>query len=64
VDQEISVIRAALRSLMSLLTGFVTVLTPAVPFAQTLKAQTGLGASLPGDTWEPAIAADRCRRRS
>ena len=51
--------RAALRSLMILLTGLVTVLTPALPFAQTFQAQTRLGASLPGDTWEPAIAADR-----
>src|SRR5215472_18149273 len=27
--------------------------------AQTFQPQTRLGASLPGDTWEPAIAADR-----
>jgi|GEM_PF-4626773 len=59
VDQEVSMTRAALRSLMLLLIGFVTVLTPALPFAQTFQAQTRLGASLPGDTWEPAIAADR-----
>lgn len=28
-------------------------------FAQTFQAQTRLAATLPGDTWEPAIAADR-----
>jgi hypothetical protein len=44
---------------MLLLIGLVTVLTPVLPFAQTFQAQTRLGASLPGDTWEPAIAADR-----
>jgi hypothetical protein len=50
--------RAALRSLMLLLIGSVTALTPALAFAQTFQPQTRLGASLPGDTWEPAIAAE------
>ena len=31
----------------------------ALLFAQTFQPQTRLGASLPGDTWEPSIAADR-----
>src|SRR5947209_6238253 len=51
--------RAALRSLMLLLIGLATVLTPALPFAQNFQPQTRLGATLPGDTWEPAITADR-----
>jgi BNR repeat-like domain len=51
--------RAALRSLALLLTELVTVSTPALLFAQTFQPQTRLGASLPGDTWEPSIAADR-----
>src|SRR5437660_7808776 len=50
--------RAALRSLL-LLTELVALSTTALPFAQTFQPQTRLGASLPGDTWEPAIAADR-----
>jgi hypothetical protein len=48
--------RAAMRSLI-FLAGLVTVSTPV--FAQTFQPQTRIGASLPGDTWEPAIAADR-----
>ena len=32
---------------------------PAALTAQTFQTQTRLGASLPGDTWEPSIAADR-----
>ncbi len=51
--------RATVRSLTFLFLGLLTVLTPALPFAQTFQPQTRLGASLPGDTWEPAIAADR-----
>ena len=41
------------------LTTLVTVLTCALGFGQTFQPQTRIGASLPGDTWEPAIAADR-----
>ena len=50
---------AAVRSLTLLLIGLVAVSTPALLFAQTFQPQIRLGASLPGDTWEPAIAADR-----
>ncbi len=49
--------RAAVRSLTLLLIGLVAVSTPALLFAQTFQPQIRLGASLPGDTWEPAIAA-------
>jgi hypothetical protein len=51
--------RASLRSLVLLLTELLTVSTPALLFAQTFQPQARLGASLPGDTWEPSIAADR-----
>jgi len=37
----------------------VIILTTAFVFAQTFQPQTRLGTSLPRDTWEPAIAADR-----
>jgi hypothetical protein len=37
----------------------VIVLNAAFLFAQSFQPQTGLATSLPGDTWEPAIAADR-----
>jgi hypothetical protein len=54
LDQEISMIRTACSGLL------VCVLsTAAVLSAQTFQPQTRLGASLPGDTWEPSIAADR-----
>src|SRR6266581_1020499 len=49
--------RAAPRTLALLLSGLVSV--SATTFAQTFQPQTRLAASLPGDTWEPAIAADR-----
>src|SRR6266853_4699899 len=51
--------RAALCSLVLLLAEFVTVSTQALLFAQNFQPQTRLGATLPGDTWEPSIAADR-----
>jgi len=51
--------RAAVRSLVLLLTGFLTISFPSLLFAQNFQPQTRLGATLPGDTWEPAIAADR-----
>ena len=50
---------AACRNLVLLLTGFVTLSAPSLLVAQTFQPQTRLGASLPGDTWEPSIAADR-----
>jgi BNR repeat-like domain len=37
----------------------VTLLTSALISAQTFQPQLRMGANLPGDTWEPAIAADR-----
>jgi hypothetical protein len=49
--------RAAPPTLALLLSGLVSV--SATTFAQTFQPQTRLAASLPGDTWEPAIAADR-----
>src|SRR5437667_4659823 len=58
-DQEVFMTRAAVRSVMLLLTGFLTVSFQSLLFAQTFQPQTRLGATLPGDTWEPAIAADR-----
>ena len=51
-------IRACLRCFLLLAT-LITVLTTALVFAQSFQPQTRLGAGLPGDTWEPAIAADR-----
>jgi len=51
--------RAAVCSLVLLLTGFLTISFPSLLFAQNFQPQTRLGATLPGDTWEPAIAADR-----
>jgi hypothetical protein len=45
------------RTLVLLLSGLVTVSTTTL--AQTFQPQTRLAASLPGDTWEPTIAADR-----
>lgn len=49
--------RAIPRTVALLLSGLV--IFSATPFAQTFQPQTRLAASLPGDTWEPAIAADR-----
>jgi hypothetical protein len=49
--------RAIPRTLALLLSGLV--IFSATTFAQTFQPQTRLAASLPGDTWEPAIAADR-----
>ncbi len=46
------------RRLSSLLLLFVFATGPLLA-ARTFRSQTRLGASLPGDTWEPAIAADR-----
>jgi BNR repeat-like domain len=51
-------IRACLRCFLLLVT-LVTVLTTTFVFGQSFQPQTRIGASLPGDTWEPAIAADR-----
>jgi hypothetical protein len=48
---------ASPRTLVLLLSGLVTVSTTTL--AQTFQPQTRLAASLPGDTWEPTIAADR-----
>src|SRR6266704_3393097 len=58
LDQEISMTRATLRSLALLPIGLVSV-SCTLLFAQTFQAQTRLATSLPGDTWEPSIAADR-----
>src|SRR5258708_8675502 len=52
--KEASMIRAAVRCLMVL-----AALTTFPLVAQTFQPQTRLAATLPGDTWEPAIAADR-----
>src|SRR5207248_2092974 len=45
------------RILALLLSGLIAASTTTL--AQTFQPQTRLGATLPGDTWEPAIAADR-----
>src|SRR5207248_8673896 len=45
------------RILALLLSGLIAASTTTL--AQTFQPQTRLGASLPGDTWEPSIAADR-----
>jgi hypothetical protein len=50
--------RVALCS-FTLLAVLVTVSIPLSLSAQTFQAQTRLAANLPGDTWEPSIAADR-----
>ncbi len=50
--------RAPLRSLL-LITELVVLSCTAMVFAKTFQSQIRLGASLPGDTWEPSIAADR-----
>jgi BNR repeat-like domain len=52
-------IRTTIRGLTFLLIAVVTVSTSTLLFSQSFQAQTRLGASLPGDTWEPSIAADR-----
>jgi hypothetical protein len=51
-------IRASSRCFLLLAT-LITVLTTTFVLGQSFQPQTRLGASLPGDTWEPAIAADR-----
>src|SRR6266567_2969856 len=52
--------RASRRSLALLVAELLMIVsTTALLFAQSFQPQTRLGASLPGDTWEPAIAADR-----
>jgi hypothetical protein len=51
-------IRASSRCFLLLAT-LITLLTTTFVFGQSFQPQTRLGASLPGDTWEPAIAADR-----
>jgi hypothetical protein len=41
---------------------FLALLSNSIPsflFAQSFLPQTRLASSLPGDTWEPSIAADR-----
>src|ERR1700692_3003961 len=43
----------------TLLVVLVTVLIPLSISAPTFQAQPRLAANLPGDTWEPSIAADR-----
>ena len=50
---------AGLRGLVLLLSALMAFTPAALLSAQTFQPQTRLGASLPGDTWEPAIAADR-----
>src|SRR5437773_6471133 len=45
------------RILALLLSGLIAASTTTL--AQTFQPQTRLTASLPGDTWEPSIAADR-----
>ena len=47
------------RGFLLSLIGLVILSIPALLLAQTFQAQTRLGATLPGDTWEPSIAADR-----
>ena len=39
--------------------GLLMIATGGLASAQTFQPQTRLAASLPGDTWEPSIAADR-----
>jgi hypothetical protein len=51
--------RIPLRSLVLVLAGFAILPTTGLILAQTFQPQMRLGASLPGDTWEPSIAADR-----
>src|SRR6266853_4589906 len=51
--------RVALHSLVLLVVELMTVSSPAVLSAQSFLPQTRLASSLPGDTLEPAIAADR-----
>src|SRR5256886_2004772 len=51
--------RTALRSLVLWLSIVISFSSSASLWAQPFQAQTRLGAGLPGDTWEPAIAADR-----
>ncbi len=50
--------RRILYSSVLLLIAWLTISSPALS-AQTFLPQARLAASLPGDTWEPAIAADR-----
>ena len=49
----------ALRSLVLWLSILLVLSSATSLFGQTFRPQTRLGASLAGDTWEPAIAADR-----
>jgi len=51
-------LRISLRNLLFQMI-VVTLLTSALISAQTFQPQLRMGANLPGDTWEPAIAADR-----
>src|SRR5947207_9293376 len=51
--------RVALHSLVLLVVELMTVSSPALLSAQSFLPQTRLASSLPGDTWEPSIAADR-----
>ena len=39
--------------------GVVMIAAGGIASGQTFQPQTRLAASLPGDTWEPSIAADR-----
>ena len=47
------------RALILMLAGLMIICTPKRLSAQTFQPQIRLAASLPGDTWEPSIAADR-----
>jgi hypothetical protein len=51
--------RSALCTWMLLLASLVTVSYRTLGLAQTFQPQSRLAASLPGDTWEPSISADR-----
>jgi hypothetical protein len=51
--------RSALCTSMLLLASLVTVSYRTLVFAQTFQPQSRLAVSLPGDTWEPSISADR-----
>ena len=51
--------RSALCTSMLLLASLVTVSHRRLVFAQTFQPQSRLASSLPGDTWEPSISADR-----
>jgi hypothetical protein len=51
--------RSALCTSMLLLASLATVSYRTLVFAQTFQPQSRLAVSLPGDTWEPSISADR-----